>query len=145
MLTPSHTGLTIRLRRSCDQKKLQSSTNRRQIVERTYDWSHKSWVIAWGKSVATKLMVMFKTCNQLFQIISGRTISHWSCHLTTGGTTTNRLLTDTIKCGDVSGVQVTHHTMPDARFYRSQNSTIDRTIDRRGPRLIVRSIGYGSH
>ena len=29
---------------------------------------------------------------------------HWSCHLATGGTT-NRLLTDIIKCGDVSGVQ----------------------------------------
>ena len=60
---------------------------------------------------------------------------NWSCHLTTGGTT-NRLLTDTMKCGGVSGGQVTRHMTPDA---------IDRTIDRRGPRLIVRSIVYGYH
>ena len=45
-------------------------------------------------------------------------VQNWSCHLTTGGTT-NRLLT--------------------------QNSSIDRTIDLRGPRLIVRSIIYGYH
>ena len=56
---------------------------------------------------------------------------HLSCHLTIGATT-NRLLTDTMKCGDVSGV----HTAPDAIY---------RTIDRRGPRLIVRSIVYGYH
>ena len=56
-------------------------------------------------------------------------------HLATGGTT-NRLLTDTIKCGDVSGVQVTPHSTPDA---------IDHTIDRRGPRSIVRSIVYDYH
>ena len=37
------------------------------------------------------------------------------------------MLTDTIKCGDVSGVQ-------------SHNPTIARTIDRRSRRLIVRSI-----
>ena len=60
---------------------------------------------------------------------------HWSCHLATGGTT-NRLLTDTIQCGDVSGVQVTPHSTPDA---------IDHTVDRRGPRSIVRSIVYGYH
>ena len=47
---------------------------------------------------------------------------NWSCHLTTSGTT-NRLLTDTIQCGDVYGVQATPHSTPDA---------IDRTIDRRG-------------
>ena len=58
----------------------------------------------------------------------------WSCYLTTGGTT-NRLLTDTMKCGGVSGVQVTPHMTSDA---------IDRTIDRRGPLLIVRSIVYGT-
>ena len=45
-------------------------------------------------------------------------VQNWSCNLTTGGTT-NRLLT--------------------------QNSTIDRTIDLRGPRLIVRSNVYGYH
>ena len=45
-------------------------------------------------------------------------VQNWSSHLTTGGTT-NRLLTE--------------------------NSTIDRTIDLRGPRLIVQSIVYGYH
>ena len=41
------------------------------------------------------------------------------------------MLTDTITCGDVSGVQITPHTTPDA-------------IGRRIPRLIVRSI-VGDH
>ena len=75
---PSHTGLTTRLRPTCDRK----YCHRGQIEERTYDWSHRvydwsqrSWVIARGKSVATRSMVMFKTWNQLFQIVSGRTIS----------------------------------------------------------------------
>ena len=42
--------------------------NRGQIEERTYDgsqrsydWSQRSWVIARGKPVATRSMVMFKT------------------------------------------------------------------------------------
>ena len=64
-------------------------------------------MIARGKLVATMSMVMFKICNLRFQIVRGRTISR-----ATG--TTNRLLTDTIKGGDVSGVQVTPHTTPDA-------------------------------
>ena len=64
-------------------------------------------MIARGKSVATMSMVMFKTCNLRFQIVRGRTISR-----ATG--TTNRLLTDTIKGGDVSGVRLTPHTTPDA-------------------------------
>ena len=38
----------------------------------SYDWSR---VIARGKSVATRSMVMFKTWNLLFQIVSVRTIS----------------------------------------------------------------------
>ena len=47
---------------------IEQCCNRGQIEERTYDWSQKSydrsqrsWVIARGKSVATMLMVMFKT------------------------------------------------------------------------------------
>ena len=43
--------------------------------QRSYDWSQRSWVIASGKSVASRSMVMFKTWNLLFQIVSGRTIS----------------------------------------------------------------------
>ena len=60
-------------------------------------------------------------------------VQNWSCHLMTGGTT-NRLLTDNIKCGDVSEVQVTPHTTPDAIA-----RTIDRTIDRLWLPLVVRS------
>ena len=76
---PSHTALTTRLRPTSDRFFF---CNRGQIEERTYDWSQKSydwsqrsWVIARGKSVATRSMVMFKTWNLLFQIVSGRTIS----------------------------------------------------------------------
>ena len=47
-----------------------------RIGRRPYDWSQRSWVIARGKSVATRSMVMFKTWNLLFQIVSGRTIRH---------------------------------------------------------------------
>ena len=38
-------------------------------------YGQRSWVIARGKSVATRSMVMFKTWNLLFQIVRGRTIS----------------------------------------------------------------------
>ena len=138
------------------------------IVERTYDWSHRSydwpqrsWVIARGKSVAarswsyskpshTGLTTMLRpTCDRkllqswanrrknvrliayvvrlLAEIVGDRKgqisrnkvdchVQNWSYHITTGGTT-NRLI--------------------------MQNSTIDRTIELRGPRLIVRSIVYG--
>ena len=67
-LSPNHTGLTTRLRPTCDRK----VWNRGQIVERTYDWSHRSWVIARAKSVAARSMVIFKTYNPRFKIISGR-------------------------------------------------------------------------
>ena len=46
--------------------------NRGQVVERMYDWSQRSWVIARAKSVVTRSMVMFKTSNLRFQIESGR-------------------------------------------------------------------------
>ena len=142
----------------------------RPIIERTYnwsqrsyDWSHRSWVIARGKSVAARSWSCSKpshtgfttrlrpTCDRkmlqswanrrknvrlvaevvrlVAEVVGDRKgqisrnkvdghVQNWSCHLTTGGTT-NRLLT--------------------------QNSTVDRTIDIRGPRLIVRSIVYGYH
>ena len=138
--------------------------NRGQIVERMYDWSQRSCVIARAKSVAarswscskpghtwitTRLRrscdremlqswakrrknAMFKTCNLLFQIVSGRTISRAT------GRVTLRPVVPPIdcsltqnKCGDVSGVQVTPHMTPDP---------IGRSI----PRLIVRSI-VGGH
>ena len=75
---PSHTWL----RPGYDLPAIEFFCNRGQIEERTYDWpqrsydwSQRSWVIARGKSVATRSMVMFKTWNLLFQIVSGRTIS----------------------------------------------------------------------
>ena len=61
---PSHTGLTTRLRPTCDRKMLQSWANRRRTYDwphRSYDLSQRSWVIARGKSVATRSMAMFKT------------------------------------------------------------------------------------
>ena len=65
MLKPSHTRLTTRY----DVAATKTIRNHRQIAERTYDWSQRSWVIARGKSVATRSMVMFKTCNLRFQIL----------------------------------------------------------------------------
>ena len=122
LFSPSHTGLTTRLRPTCDRNVLESWANRRknvrlvaeivgdrqgkssrdevvvmfktpkapitpgarpgydlyatekcwnrrQIVERTYDWSQRSWVIAKTKSVVARSMVMFKTSNLRFQIV----------------------------------------------------------------------------
>ena len=54
---PSHTGLTTRLRPTCDRK----CCNRGQIEEITYDWPQRSLLNAGGKSVATRSMVMLKT------------------------------------------------------------------------------------
>ena len=51
---PSHTGL----RSSYDLPAIEKCYNRGQIEERTYDWWQRPWVIARGKSVATKSMVM---------------------------------------------------------------------------------------
>ena len=41
--------------------------NRGQLVERTHDWSQRSWVIARAKLVVTSSMVMLKTSNLRFQ------------------------------------------------------------------------------
>ena len=56
------------LRPGYDLPAIEKCCNRGQIEERTYywpqrsyDWPHRSWVIARGKSVATRSMVMFKT------------------------------------------------------------------------------------
>ena len=46
--------------------------NRGQIVQRTHNWSQRSWVINRANSVATRSMVKFKTSNLRFQIVSGR-------------------------------------------------------------------------
>ena len=43
--------------------------NRGQIVERKYDWSQRSCVIAREKSDVARSMVMFKTPNLRFQIV----------------------------------------------------------------------------
>ncbi len=46
--------------------------NRGQTVKRTHDWSRRSRVISMAKSVSAKSMVMFKTSNLRFQIVSDR-------------------------------------------------------------------------
>ena len=108
---PSHTGLTTRLRPTCDRKMLQSWANRRKNVRLVAE------VVGVRKGQISRNKVDGHVQN-LKPAIPNRMRSHewscnWSCHLTTGGTT-NRLL--------------------------MQNSTIERTVDRRGPRLIVRSV-----
>ena len=40
---------------------IEKCLNRGPTVERTYDWSQRSWAIARGKSAAIRSMVMFKT------------------------------------------------------------------------------------
>ena len=58
--------VTPHLRPICDRKKC---WNRGQIVERMYDWSQRSLVIARVKLIVARSMVMFKTSNLQFQIV----------------------------------------------------------------------------
>ena len=91
---PSHTVLSTRLRPTCDRKMLESWSTRRKNVRLVTE------VIR---------LVAEVVGDRKGQISRNKVDGHvlnWSCHLTIGGTT-NRLLTDIIKCGDVSGVQVT--------------------------------------
>ena len=103
---PNHTGLTTRLRPTCDRKMLQSLANRRKNLRLVTE------------VVRLVTGVVSDRYGQTSRHKVDGHVHNWSCHLTTGGTT-NRLLT--------------------------QNVTINRTLDRRGPRLIVRSIVYGYH
>ena len=91
--------------------------------QRSYDWSQRSWVIAGGKSVATRSMVMFKTWNLLFQIVSGRTSSR-----ATGRATLRRWHHQSIA----------HAEFHDWSYDRSSGATIDRTIDHLWLPLVVR-------
>ena len=118
---PSHTGFTTRLRPTCD---------RRNILEW---WANRRMNVRLVAEVVR--LVAEVVGDRKGQISRNKVDGHvqnWSCHLTTGGTT-SRLLTDNIKCGYVSGVQVTPHTTPDAI-----DRTIDRTIDRLWLPLVVR-------
>ena len=112
---PSHTVLTTRLRPTCDRKMLEWWANRRKNVRPV------------AEVVRLVAEVVGDRKGQISRNKVDGHVQNWSCNLTTDGTT-NRLLTDNIKYGDVSGVQVTPHTTPDA---------IDRTI--------VRSVVYGYH
>ena len=97
---PSHTGLTTRLRPTCDRKKLESWANRRKNVRLAAEVVRLVAEVVGdrnGKSVAARSMVMFKT-----------------------GRGTLRPVVPPIDCSLT------------LRRYRSQNSAIDRTIDRRG-------------
>ena len=60
-------------------------------------------------------------------------VQNWSGHLTTGGTT-NRWLTDIIKCGDVSGV---HITPRDGSCHRSSKIIVGRTTARTTSRTMT--------
>ena len=118
---PSHTGRTTRLRPTCDRKMLEWWASRIKNV----------------RLVAEVIRLVADVVGDHKRQISRNKVDghvqNWSCHLTTG-CTTNRLLTDNIKCGDVSGVQVTPNSTPDAI-----DRTIDSTIDRLWLPLVVRS------
>ena len=58
-----HAPVTPGLRPGFDLGATETIWNRGQFAERTYDWSHRSWVIARAKSVAAMSMVMFTTSN----------------------------------------------------------------------------------
>ena len=64
--------VTPGLRPGYDQAATENCWNLGQIVKRTYDWSHRSCVIARANPVAARSMVMFKTSNLQLQIVSGR-------------------------------------------------------------------------
>ena len=76
---PSHTGLTTRLRHTCDRNMLQSWANRRKNV----------------RLVAEVVRLVAEDVGDRKGKISRNKVDghvqNWSCHLTTGGTT-NRLL-----------------------------------------------------
>ena len=61
--------VTPGIRPGYDLRATEKIWHRGKIVERTYDWSHRSWVIAMAKSDVARSMVMFKTSNLLFQIV----------------------------------------------------------------------------
>ena len=61
--------VTPGLRPGYDLPATEQFWNRGQIVERTYDWSQGSWVMAIAISVVARSMVMFKTSNLRFQIV----------------------------------------------------------------------------
>ena len=72
MIKTYKTPVTAGLRPGYDLPATEKCENRGQVVERTYDWSQRSWVIARAKSVVTRSMVMFKKSNLRFQTVSGR-------------------------------------------------------------------------
>ena len=112
----SKAPVTPGLRPGYDLHATEKCWNRGQIVERTYDWSQRSWVIA--RATSARSMVMFKTSNLRFGATIDRTI----------GRRSQRLIVRSV-----------------ARCYnwscdRSLPPTIDRTIYLRVPRLIVRYV-----
>ena len=124
--------------------------------QRSYDWSQRSWVIAMGKSVAarswsrskpshTGLTTRFRpTCDRIF-------LQSWS-----NLRKNVRLVAEVVRLvaevvgdrkGQISRNKVDGHVQNWSCNLTTvtQNSTIDCTIDLRGPRLIVRSNVYGYH
>ena len=100
--------------------------NRRQIVERTYDWSHRSWVIA------TRSMVMFKTGNLRFQIGWYHERSYDRSYIAKIDRTIGRTMLRLIVRSIVAS--------PDWLYHRYSGATIDRILRHRISRVLVRSV-----
>ena len=71
MFKTSKAPVTPGLRPGYDLPATETCWNRGQIVERTYDWSQRSWVIAKAKSVAARSMVNL-SCSKLLKPQSHR-------------------------------------------------------------------------
>ena len=72
-LSPSHTGLTA----GYDLPAAEKCWNRGQIVERTYYWSQRSWMIARAKSVAARSW----SCSKLLKPQSHRAYDEVTTYL----------------------------------------------------------------
>ena len=114
---PSHTGLTTRLRPTCDRKMLESWANGRKNVRLV------------AEVVRLVAEVVGDSKGKISRNKVDGHVQNRSCHLTTGGTT-NRLLTD------ITTISIVE--LHDRSYDRSSGATIDRTIDRLWLPLVVR-------
>ena len=87
-----HNPVTPGLRLGYDLPAIEKCWNRGQIVERTYNWSQRSWVIVIAKSVVAKSMVMFNTSNLRFQIVWCHDVSYDRSYVATIDRTIGRTM-----------------------------------------------------
>ena len=80
MFKTSKAPVTPGLRPGYDLPATETCWNRGQIVERTYDWSQRSWVIAKAKSVAARSMVNL-SCSKLLKPQSHRAYDQVTAYL----------------------------------------------------------------